>query len=80
MNRAFYSDSITNFLNISAEEIIGKISLGSEFPDEPSQKIAWLEEIKILKEVLLNYNGQIYFEYSIPRVGQGIDVLVIGDN
>lgn len=77
MNRAFYSDSITNFLNTSAEKITGKISLGSEFPDEPSQKIAWSEEIRILKNVLLNYEGQIYFEYSIPRIGERIDVLLI---
>jgi len=81
MNRAFYSDSITNFLNISAEEIIGKISLGSEFPDEPSQKIAWNEEIKILKNILEAYrnDGAIYLEFSIPRMGQRIDaVLIIG--
>lgn len=77
MNRAFYSDSITNFLNTSVEEIIGKISLGSEFPDEQSQKNAWIEEIKILKNLLLNYKGQIYFEYSIPRIGQRIDALLI---
>lgn len=77
MNRAFYSDSIINFINASAEEIIGNIALGSEFSDEKLQKDAWLEEIKILKEVLLNYSGKIYFEYSIPRIGQRIDVLLI---
>ena len=79
MNRAFFSDSITNFLETSAEEIIGKISLGSEFPDEPSQKIAWSEEIKILKNVLeaIEYDGSIYFEFSIPRIGQRIDALLI---
>lgn len=79
MNRAFYSDSIINFLNTSNEEIIGKISLTSEFPDEQTQKNAWLEEIKILKGDLSNYDGKIYFEYSIPRMGQRIDtILLIG--
>jgi len=77
MNRAFYSSSITNFIAASDEEIIGKISLGSEFSDQKLQKDAWVEEIKILKDVLVNYIGQIYFEYSIPRIGQRIDVLLI---
>lgn len=77
MNRAFYSSSITNFITASDEEIIGKISLGSEFSDQKLQKDAWVEEIKILKDVLVNYIGQIYFEYSIPRIGQRIDVLLI---
>jgi len=80
MNRAFYSDTIKNFLHSSTEEIIGKISMGNEFGLEQTQRDAWLEEIKILKNVLLNYEGQIYFEYSIPRIGQRIDVLLIIDS
>jgi len=77
MNRAFYSDTVTNFLNISVEEILGKISLGNEFALEQTQRDAWLTEITLLKNVLTNYKGKIYFEYSIPRIGQRIDVLVI---
>jgi len=77
MNRAFYSDTVTNFLNISIEEILGKISLGNEFALEQTQRDAWLTEITLLKKVLTNYNGKIYFEYSIPRIGERIDVLLI---
>jgi hypothetical protein len=77
MIRAFYSDTITNFLNISIDEIVGKISLGNEFSLEQTQRDAWLEEINILKEVLLTYKGSIYFEYSIPRMGQRIDAVIL---
>jgi len=35
------------------------------------------EEIRILQKVLLKYKGGIYFEYSIPRMGQRIDVLLL---
>ena len=35
------------------------------------------EEINILKKILIPYKGKIYFEYSIPRIGQRIDVLLI---
>ena len=30
-----------------------------------------------LKASLSNYIGKIYFEYSVPRIGQRIDVLLI---
>jgi len=77
MNRALYSDTINNFQVTSTDEIIGKISSGSEFADLQSQKSAWLEEINILKRILTNYEGKIYFEYSIPRMGQRIDVILL---
>jgi len=77
MKRAYYDDSITNFLITSPEEIIGKIALKNEFPLEQTQKDAWLAEIIILKAVLTPYKGSIYFEYSIPRMGQRIDVIIL---
>ena len=77
MKRAFYSDSIVNFLKSSEEEIIGKLALGNEFSLEQTQREAWLVEIEILKNVLSPYNGSIYFEYSIPRMGERIDVIIL---
>ncbi len=77
MKRYFYSDSIKKFLLLSTEEIVGRIALNNNFPNEYTQRIAWQEEIKILKNALYDQNGSIYFEYSIPRMGQRIDVLLI---
>ena len=77
MKRAFYSDFIANFLKSSEEEIIGKLALGNEFPLEQTQREAWLVEIRVLKNILSPYKGSIYFEYSIPRMGQRIDVVVL---
>ena len=77
MNRAYYSATIKDFLNTSPEEIFQKIALKNEFPLEQTQRDAWLAEIIILKEVLTAYKGSIYFEYSIPRMGQRIDVVVL---
>lgn len=77
MKRTFYSDSIVNFLKTSEEEIIGRLTLGNQFSLEQTQREAWLVEIQILKEVLSPYKGSIYFEYSIPRMGQRIDVVVL---
>jgi hypothetical protein len=75
--REYYSDTISNFLKSSTEEIIGKLALGSEFPDKLEQRAAWVEEIEILRPALSPHSGAIHFEYSIPRMGERIDVLLI---
>lgn len=77
MIREFYSDSIHGFLRSTTDEIIGKLTQGSDFPVELSQKDAWIEEIETLRRVLGSYEGGIHFEYSIPRMGERIDVLLV---
>jgi hypothetical protein len=77
MNPYFDSDTISNFLTSSTNEILGSISRNSDFPDEPTQKGAWTQAIRILKNVLENHEGRIFFEYSIPRMGRRIDVVLI---
>ncbi len=77
MNRAYYSDTIENFQITSHDEIIGRLASNSEFADELTQKDAWKEEITILKHTLRSLTGSIYFEFSIPRMGKRIDVLLI---
>lgn len=79
MNRAFYSDTIENFMKSSEAEILGKLELNNPFPSEQTQRNAWLVEIEILKSSLSSHSGSIYLEFSIPRMGQRIDtVLLIG--
>src|SRR5690242_10035519 len=77
MNRAYYSDSISTFLTSDPNAILGILGRGNDFPLEPTQRDAWLEEIQILQSVLQPYHGGIYFEYSIPRMGQRIDVVLL---
>jgi hypothetical protein len=77
MKRDFYADSIENFRRTSTDEILGCLVKNNEFPSTPAQRDAWLEEIRILKEVLRNSKGSIYFEYSIPRMGRRIDVVIL---
>ncbi len=77
MKREFYSDSISGFLKSSNDEILGKLTLGSDFPVEIPQRNAWVEEIDILRKVLIPHNGAISFEYSIPRMGERIDVVLL---
>jgi DUF2075 family protein len=77
MKRSYYFDSISNFCKTTPEEIIGKLAINNEFSLEQSQRDAWHEEIEILHETLVSFQGSIYFEYSIPRMGQRIDVVLL---
>ncbi|MHC4586180.1 MAG: DNA/RNA helicase domain-containing protein, partial [Planctomycetota bacterium] len=77
MKREYYSDSISNFLNTSSEEILGKLASKNEFSLEQTQCDAWINEIDILCKALFPFQGYIYFEYSIPRMGQRVDVVVL---
>ena len=77
MNRAFYSDSIADFLAREADEILGVLTRHSDFAVEQTQRDAWLEEIRILHSALSSCHGSVYFEYSIPRMGRRIDVVLL---
>ncbi|OGR00590.1 MAG: hypothetical protein A2505_01485 [Deltaproteobacteria bacterium RIFOXYD12_FULL_55_16] len=77
MNRAYYSDPIATFLHRSADEILGILFRASEFSVLQTQQQAWYYQINLLKSILGTYEGKIYFEYAIPRMGRRIDVLLV---
>jgi hypothetical protein len=79
MQRAYYSNTIDNFLTDDRNAVLGQLVKHSEFAVERSQRDAWLAQVDQLNSVLAGYNGAIYFEYAIPRMGKRVDVvLVIG--
>lgn len=80
MKRSFYSDSISNFLQTTSDQILGVLTRENEFSLEITQKESWLQEIEILRKDLNRYEGRIFFEYSIPRMGKRIDVVLIIKN
>lgn len=77
MKRFFYADSVSNFLKSTVDEILGELSRNNSFALLTSQRDAWLAQIKVLQAVLADYNGSIYFEYAIPRMGRRIDTVLI---
>lgn len=82
MRRAYYANLISNFLRREEHSILGELTANSDFPVETTQRDAWIEEIRILKTALLEHGerGGLYFEYSIPRLGSRIDVVLIIDH
>lgn len=80
INRYFYKNTISEFLKSSDNTIFGTISANDEGDSVAEQKYAWSEEIEILKQVLVPWkdeNGEVIFEYSIPRLGKRIDVVLL---
>ena len=76
MSKAYYDNSISGFLNSSTEAIQGAILIKDEFRATTEQRNAWIEEIEIMKDQLslLDEEGSIIFEYTVPRIGSRIDV------
>lgn len=69
-----------DFILKSLDIIFGEISRNDEGDSIAEQKYAWSEEIEIMQKTLLPWKdekGEIIFEYSIPRLGKRIDVVVL---
>ncbi|MDH5634089.1 MAG: DUF2075 domain-containing protein [Gammaproteobacteria bacterium] len=77
MKRAYYSTSIIGFCESGPEHILGQMAVEHAFDLTPFQRDAWVEQAIFLKSILSGYEGKIYFEYSIPRMGCRIDAVVI---
>jgi hypothetical protein len=78
LKRAYYSATIEEFLGSDADTILGRISQGSSDSSiRQTQLNAWVSQIEILRPALLSRRGTIYFEYSIPRMGERIDVVLL---
>ncbi|MCE7861988.1 MAG: DUF2075 domain-containing protein [Bacteroidetes bacterium CHB5] len=81
MTRSYYSNTISDFLNDDNDKILGQLIRNHDFAAENLQRNAWIKQIEILKSQLSGFkHGQIYFEFSIPRMGKRVDnVLIIDD-
>ncbi|WP_081209220.1 DUF2075 domain-containing protein [Salegentibacter sediminis] len=73
----YYKDEISSFVQKSAEEIIGQITLSNQFDATRNQNKSWELQIRSLKDILRGYQGTIFFEFSIPRMGKRVDVILI---
>ena len=76
----YYQDTIHDFLQKSTNEIIGAITRSNEYDVKAQQNKSWEQQIPILKNALDCFDGGIFFELSVPRMGKRIDTLVIVDN
>jgi len=77
LSNSYFNSDIKTFVEIEESIILGKLNQNHLFDSDLQQKFAWQHEIKILKEFLRTFEGQIFFEFSIPRMGKRVDVLLL---
>lgn len=78
VKRSYYSNDIHSFLNQDNYSIFGEITTNDQFSAEDLQKNTWNREIEILKRELSQFlDGHIIFKYTIPRIGNRVDNIVI---
>lgn len=78
MKREYYTASIADFLSDDPEYVLGQLLINDEFETTDLQKNAWRREIEILQSQLYDFpDGEIAFEYTIPRIGHRMDVVCI---
>lgn len=76
----YYSDAISSFVKKAPETIIGEISINGKLGHIHTELYAWKFQIDLLKAVLNDYEGNVFFEFSVPRMGKRIDCLLIIKN
>ena len=77
MKRAYYNNTISNFCIEGPDHILGRMVVEHHFTLLGTQRDAWVEQVLLLQSLLQPFDGNIYFEYSIPRMGKRIDVVLI---
>ena len=79
MSRCLYKNSFKGFIEDNDEKIFGEIVENSDNTNESIQQLnTWREEIKILDEVLFGIgDGEVAFEYTIPRLGKRVDNVLV---
>jgi hypothetical protein len=78
-SRAWYGESIADFLSGSPDSIVGTLASNADFAILPQQRDAWVTQIDFLRTQIKDLTGTILLEFNIPRMGRRIDtVLLVG--
>lgn len=80
MERSYYQNTTDKFLAENANSIFGQLAKNHQHDLEDQQKNAWFKQIEFLKSWLKDIHGNIYFEFSIPRMGKRVDNILISNN
>lgn len=80
MSRCLYNSSFITFLNLDDNSIFGLLCERYHGEALTTTREAWKAEISIMKDVISSLssdNGEIIFEYDIPRLGKRVDVVLL---
>lgn len=77
--RAWYSASISEFLSTPTDIVFARLADNRDFDLVTNQKEAWQHQLSLLRPALAGLEGMVCFEFTVPRMGRRIDlVLVLG--
>lgn len=77
LSRSWYSAPVSEFLQTHIDTVVGHILSNSDFAVLPTQRDAWLAQIRFLQSNLAGLSGSLHFEFTIPRMGKRIDVVLL---
>ena len=76
-----YGAEFRQFLDASPDQVLGELARYAGADIELNQTNAWQEQIRLLKTLELPAHladtAKLYFEYTIPRLGRRVDVILI---
>ena len=78
--RCMYFNSFSGFLNSSPSSVLGDLGAAVNGVVQNTAVEAWEGEIRIMQSILKSWENEdayIVFEYSIPRLGKRIDVVLL---
>ena len=78
--RCMYFNSFSGFLNNSPSSVLGDLVAAVNGVVQNTAIEAWEGEIRIMQSILKSWKNEdayIVFEYSIPRLGKRIDVVLL---
>ena len=80
MKRWYFDCTLAKFQDQSPEAVLGHLAAKHDFTLDHLQRESWITEITHLRETLAGiFDGHLFLEYTIPRMGRRADVvLVIG--
>lgn len=76
-SRAWYGAPVGQFLATGGDAIVGELVRSGTFTVCPEQADAWRAQIAFLRGRLVGLTGSVFFEFSIPRMGRRIDVVLL---
>lgn len=79
LERAYYAASISAFLAHSDDQVLGQLTAASEFAVDLTQRDAWQQEVRTLRQALHPFaaQGRLYLEFVVPRIGKRIDAIAV---
>lgn len=76
-SRAWYGAPISEFLQTPPDAVLGRLATNGDFALLPTQRDAWIVQLKVLAASLQGITGSLFLEFNIPRMGRRIDAVVL---